>query len=57
MVGAVWLCADERIISSYFGDLYGPMNKMFSCDLVLPFIFVVSILSLISYICSIECTS
>jgi len=38
-VGAVGLCGDKRIISSYCMDLYGPMKSMFSWDLVLPFIF------------------
>jgi len=39
MVGAVRLCGDKRFISSYIRDLYGPMNKMFSLDLVLISIF------------------
>jgi hypothetical protein len=39
MVSAVCLCADNRIISSYSEDLYGPTNKMFSSILILPFIF------------------
>ena len=33
------LCANKRIISSYSEDLYGPKNKMFSRDLMLPSIF------------------
>jgi hypothetical protein len=39
MVSAMCLCADKRIISSYFEDLYGPSNKIFSRNLMLPFIF------------------
>ena len=38
MVSAVCLCADNRIISSYSEDLYGPANKMFCSILILPFI-------------------
>jgi len=41
-VGAVGLCGDKRFISSYSRDLYGPMNKMFSWDLVLLSFYVVS---------------
>ena len=39
MVSAMCLCADKRIKSSYSEDLYGPKNKMFSRNLMLPFIF------------------
>jgi len=42
MVGAVRLCGDKRFISSYSRVLYGPMNKMFSWDLVLLSFSVVS---------------
>ena len=38
MVSAVCLCADNRIISSYSEDLYGPTNKMFCSILMLPYI-------------------
>ena len=38
MVSALCLCADKRIISSYFEDLYEPNNKMFSRNLMLTFI-------------------
>ena len=38
MVSVVCLCADKRIISSYFEDLYEPNNKMFSRNLMLTFI-------------------
>jgi len=40
VVSAMCRRADQRIISSYFEDLYGPNNKMFSGNLMLPFIFV-----------------
>ena len=36
------LCGDKRFISSYSRDLYGPVNKMFSWDLVLLSFYVVS---------------
>ena len=39
VVSALCLCADQIIIVSYFEDLYGPNNKMFSRNLMLPFIF------------------
>ena len=39
MVSAVCLCADNRIISSYSEDWYGPTNKMFYRNLMLPFSF------------------
>ena len=42
MVCAVHRCGDKRFISSYSRDLYGPMNKMFSRDLVLLSFTVVS---------------
>jgi len=35
MVSAMCLCADERIMSSYFEDLYGRKSKMFSRNLIL----------------------
>ena len=38
VVSALCLCAEQIIILSYFEDLYGP-NKMFSRNLMLPFIF------------------
>ena len=39
MVSAMYPRADKRTISSYFEDLYGPNNKMFTRNLMLPFIF------------------
>ena len=39
MMCAMYPCADKRIISSYFEDLYGPNNKMFSRNFTLHFIF------------------
>jgi len=39
MVSALCLCAVKRIISAYFEDLYGPKNKMFYRNLLLPFFF------------------
>jgi len=39
MVSAMCLCADKRIISTYFEDLYSPNNKMFCRNVMLPFIF------------------
>jgi hypothetical protein len=39
MVSAMCPGADKRIISSYFEDLNGPSNKMFSNNLMLAFIF------------------
>ena len=41
-MGAVHLCGDKRFIPSYCRDLYGPVNKMFSRDLVLLSFTVVS---------------
>ena len=38
MVSAMCLCADKRIILFYSENLYGPMNKIFSSILILPFI-------------------
>jgi len=37
MVSAMCLCADKRIVC-YFEGSYAPNNKMFSRDLMLPFI-------------------
>jgi len=37
-VGAVGLCGDKIIITSYFRNLCG-LKKIFSCNLVLPFTF------------------
>ena len=42
VVSAMCRCADQIIILSYFEDLYGPNSKMFSRNLMLPFIFGVS---------------
>jgi hypothetical protein len=39
VVSALCRCADQIIILSYFEDLYGPSNKMFTRNLMLPFIF------------------
>jgi len=39
VVSALCLCADQIIILPYFEDLYGPYNKMFFWNLMLPFIF------------------
>ena len=39
MVGAVCLCGDKRILSPYSGYFCGSRNKMFSWELMLPFIF------------------
>jgi hypothetical protein len=42
MVSSMCLCADRRIISSYFEDFYCPKNKMFSRNLMVPSFCVVS---------------
>ena len=39
IVSAMYPCADKITISSYFEDLYGPNNKMFPRNLMLPYIF------------------
>ena len=39
VVSAMCRCADQIILLSCFEDLYGPNNKMFSRNLMLPFIF------------------
>ena len=39
LVSAMCLCVDQRIVSCYSEDLYGPKNKMFSRKLMIPFIF------------------
>jgi hypothetical protein len=39
MLSAMCLCADKRIPTSCSGDLYGAKNKMFSRNVMLPFIF------------------
>ena len=39
LVSAMCMCADQRIISSYSEDFYGPKNKTFSRKLMLPLIF------------------
>jgi len=41
MMSAVCLCADKRIVSIYSEVLYDPLNKMFSRNFMLTFIFCV----------------